>query len=389
MKFTTYKYSAALSLLLLTSCSSSSIDNEKPRPFVFNQLVLQQNSKDGKPLWQLKSPSSKYRIEDQLTVIKNPVGTFFKDGIATHRLIAPEALVILDGKQIELIKGVTMTALDDSGHVLKSQKATWRPEDELLFLEGDPVASNKNQQLKADSSTYSSADKTLTLNGNVVLKSWQNGIGANASPDTTIYSPFVQWNTESGDLVAKGPLSGYQRADGGKVRILTATSANGNSKEEWLDFNKPVKIQEPQDNLVVNGGSIRWWYNLGRLSSSQPVNGTFKDLHATGNGLEISTNNKSILIKSDCQLTQPGEKLSANSCFWNWDTGRVNAKGSVVLTREELNQRTTAEILNGQATKDGRVVFASPDSQVKTQLQLNDQNQDSVPANSKSPPVQF
>ncbi|WP_413296903.1 LPS export ABC transporter periplasmic protein LptC [Synechococcus sp. MIT S9452] len=374
---------------MLASCSSGSIENEKQRPFVFNQLVLQQNSKDGKPVWQLKSPSSKYRIEDQLTVIKDPVGTFFKDGQATHRLVAPEALVILDGKQIELIKGVTMTALDDSGHVLKSQKATWRPEDELLFLEGNPVARNNNQQINADSSTYSAADNTLTLSGNVVLQSWQNGINTRSDPETTIYSPFVQWNTESGDLIAKGPLSGYQKAEGGRIRILTAPSANGNSKQEWLDFNKPVRIQESQDNIDIRGGPIRWWYNIGRLSSSQPVSGTFKDLFASGNGLDISTDKKSIMIKNNCELIQPAEKLTANSCFWNWETGRVNAKGSVVVTREELNQRTTAEILNGQATKDGRVVFASPDSQVKTQLQLKNQNQDSGPTNSKAPPVQF
>ena len=388
MKFS-YRYLAAFSLLFLTSCSTAPVDEEKQRPFVFNQLVLQQNSKDGKPLWQLKSPSSKYRIEDQLTVIKNPVGTFFKNGQATHRLVAPEALIILDGKQIELIDGVTLTALDDSGNVLRSQKATWRPEDELLFLEGDPIANNKSQQLKADSSTYSASDKTLTLSGNVVLRSWQNGIDSGSPPDTTIYSPFVQWNTESGDLLAKGPLSGYQKAEDNKVRILTARSASGNSKQEWLDFNEPVKIEEPRDNLLINGGSIRWWYNLGRLSSSKPVDGTFKDLKAFGNGLEISLNKKSILIKDNCKLIQPGEQLSANSCFWNWNTGRVKAQGSVVLTRDELNQKTTAELLNGQATKDGRVVFASPESQVRTQLELKNQDGNSAPNGSSGPPVQF
>ena len=374
---------------LLSGCGLTTIETEKQRPFVFNQLTLRQNSPDGEPLWELRSPSSKYTINDRVSRIKKPIGTLFDEGKPSYRIFAPEALVIGDGDQIELIDGVTMRALDDSGQVIKAKKVIWRPSDELLVLEGDAQAFDKVNEVTADKAVYYAPHSTLNLENNVVLRAWDAGIDRNVKPNLIAYSKFAQSNTDNGNLYARGPISGYQTDEPGKVRILTAKAINGNVKENWLDFMSPVRIEEPVDKLLINAGKTRYWIEEKKITSSAPVDGTFKELKATGSQLEILQADKQVTIGKDCKLTQPGESLEAKRCRWNWGSGAVQAIGDVVLKRDELNQETRAQQLSGITTDEGRVVFTSPGDQVRTQLEFKNQDGAKQSQGSSGPPVQF
>ena len=380
---------AIATLALLAGCGLTSIETEKQRPFVFNQLTLRQNSPDGEPLWELRSPSSKYTINDRVSRIQKPIGTLFDEGKPSYRIFAPEALVIGDGDQIELIDGVTMRALDDSGQVIKANKVIWRPSDELLVLEGDAQAFDKVNEVTADKAVYYAPHSTLNLENNVVLRAWDAGIDRNVKPNLIAYSKFAQWNTDNGNLHARGPISGYQTDEPGKVRILTAKEINGNAKENWLDFMAPVRIEEPVDKLLINAGKTRYWIEEKKITSSAPVDGTFKELKATGSQLEILQADKQVTIGKDCKLTQPGESLEAKRCRWNWGSGAVQAIGDVVLKRDELNQETRAQQLSGITTDEGRVVFTSPGDQVRTQLEFKNQDAAKPSQGSSGPPVQF
>ena len=373
----------------ISGCGFSDVEQGKPRPFVFNQLNLRQNSPDGEPLWELRSPSSKYTINDRVSRIKKPIATLFDDGKPSYRIFAPEALVIGDGDQIELVDGVTMRALDDSGQVIKAKKVIWRPSDELLVLEGDAQAYDKANEITADKAVYFAPHHTLNLENNVVLRAWDNGINRTIKPNLIAYSNFAQWNTENGNLHAKGPISGYQSDEPGKVRILTAREINGNAKENWLDFMAPVRIEEPVDRLLINAGKTRYWVEAKKITSNSIVDGVFKDLTVTGSQLEILHDKKQVTIGKDCKLSQPGELLKAMRCRWNWESGAVQATGDVVLKRDELKQETRAQQLSGITTDDGRVVFSSPNDQVRTQLEFKNQDSPTSPQSSSGPPVQF
>ena len=389
MKPSAFKTSAGLMCLMLSGCGLTTVETEKQRPFIFNQLTLRQESPTGEPIWELRSPSSKYQIKDRVSYIKKPIGTLYDEGQPTYRIFAPEAIVIGDGDQIELIDGVTMRALDDSGQVIKAQKVIWRPSDELLMLEGNAQAFDKSNEVTADKAVYYAPHQTLNLESNVVLRAWNNGIDRAVKPNLIAYSKFAQWNTQNGDLTASGPISGYQQDEPGKVRILTAKELKGNAKESWLDFMAPVRIEEPVDKLLINAGKTRYWIKDKKITSNSAVDGTFKQLKATGSRLEILQGTKQVTIGKDCKLTQPGESLEAKRCRWNWGSGAVQAIGDVVLKRDELNQETRAQQLSGITTDEGRVVFTSPGDQVRTQLELKNQGGSKPAQGSGETPVQF
>ena len=173
------------------------------------------------------------------------------------------------------------------------------------------------------------------------------------------------------------------------MRILTAKELKGNAKENWLDFMAPVRIEEPVDKLLINAGKTRYWIQDKKITSNSAIDGTFKQLKATGSRLEILQAKKQVTIGKDCKLTQPGESLEAKRCRWNWGSGAVQAIGDVVLKREELNQETRAQQLSGLTTDEGRVVFTSPGDQVRTQLEFKNPDSKRSDGQSTAPPVQF
>ena len=330
-------------------------------------------------------------MSDRVSIITKPIGTTYKDGKPTFRIYSPKAHILSDGDLIELLDGVTMRALDDSGQVIRAEKATWKPQLEMLFLNGNPVANNHTQQISSDSAIYSAKSNELKLSNNVVLRSWDQKINQSKKPNLIVYSKYAFWNTESGEFTATGPISGYQRNDDDprKVRLLSASALRGNSKDQWIDFRAPVTVKEPIDNVDIKSGDVRWWIEKKKLVSDSDVFGTFKQAVSSGKGLVVFTKEKQIQLLSECKLSQPGETLTASKCFWNWDTGAVLAQGNVELKRDEMNQITRAQQLQGIANNEGRVVFTAPGAQVQTQLEFK--NQDSLrPAQGSSgPPVQF
>ena len=64
-----------------------------------------------------KVPKSRYQIDNDRVVNhhKNRLALLIENGKPTFRIFAPKAHMMRDGDLIELIDGVTMRALDDSG----------------------------------------------------------------------------------------------------------------------------------------------------------------------------------------------------------------------------------------------------------------------------------
>jgi hypothetical protein len=180
----------------------------------------------------------------------------------------------------------------------------------------------------------------------------------------------VNWYLISGKLLATGPVSSLQRPNQNQKRFLDAASLEGNTKDQWLDFYPPVIFRDPSKNMVLKTGLSRWWIKDSRISSGMNAEAQIGKLTISGSNLELQDQNHLIRIGSDCELKQPGEQLTANSCRWNWQTGDIYASGDVLLMRSQLYQITRASQMRGKTGKDGIVSFSSPGEQVQTRLQF-------------------
>ena len=381
--------SAGIFCLLLHGCAGVSQSPEPAKPFQFRSLTLRQNDSAGAPLWELRSPRSRYQLDNRQAVVTSPVGILYRDGKPAYRLTAPKGLLIRDGEQVELIDGVHLRTLDGSRLVITGDRAVWTPNDDLLVLEGSPKAENPLQRLTADHAQFDSKQDKLLLRNNLVLMRWNEGQSHSEPAPLVLRSPEADWNLNDGALNVQGPVKGVQRPEKNRRRLLTASALTGNTSENWIDFQPPVTVDEASEGLSLKAGKTRWWTQDNRLMSSAPAHGTFKKLKARGGGFELWNQRQELMLTSDCQLEQPDQSLKAKQCRWNWDTGELMARGSVELRRDQLNQVTRAEVMQGITGRDGQIRFTAPGSRVETQLELDQPDPAQQGQQRQSPPVQF
>lgn len=380
---------AGFSCLLIGGCASISDSPEPAKPFQFRSLTLRQNDNSGDPLWELRSPRSRYQLDERQAEVITPVGILYREGKPAYRLSAPKALLIRDGEQVELMDGVHLRALDGSSLVITGDRAVWTPNDDLLVLQGSPKAEDPMQRLTADHAQFNSKNEELQLRNNLVLKRWNKGQSHREPAQLVLRSPEADWNLKDGGLTVAGPVSGVQRPEVNRQRLLSASALIGNTTENWIDFQPPVTVDEAAEGLALRAGKTRWWTEENRLSSSAPAQGTIKKLKASSGGFELWEDRQELLLKSGCQLNQPDQSLTATQCRWNWESGQLMARGSVELRRQKPKQITRAELMQGVTGNDGQIRFTAPDSRVRTELEFDQSGSTPSSGQNQSPPVQF
>ena len=96
----------------------------------------------------------------------------------------------------------------------------------------------------------------------------------------------------------------------------------------------------------------------------------FNALQAKGDRFAIDLEKSDVKVSRGCELEQPGERLTATRCIWNWPSGRFEAVDQVVLKRDTYNQVTRATRLEGKIGDNGTAVFSSPGDRVNSRFTL-------------------
>ena len=360
-----------LTVLLLCSCSNSySPPKETAPPFKFKSLKLHQNNSAGLRLWDLYSPRASYRIDQRNAIITNPSGTLYRKGEATYQISAKKGVVTNDGELIELLDSVKLSTLDQRKINISAARALWRPAANTIELFGKPQASDPTKILTAGKARFNLLQELLELRDQPRLQQWIKKQNPLQLAQLDLRVKDANWQLLSGKLTAAGPIQTIQRPSSKQQRTLFAASLQGNTRENWLDFYPPVLISEPARKMQINAGLSRWWITEERITSSAQARATLDKLSVAGSNLELLEKNNLIKVGDNCELSQPGEFLSANNCIWNWRTGEISAFGAVELKRKQLNQITLAQELHGKTGNNGLIVFTAPGRKVHTQLRF-------------------
>ena len=109
-----------------------------------------------------------------------------------------------------------------------------------------------------------------------------------------------------------------------------------------------------------------------------------------GGRFRADLNDTTVDVISDCRIEQPGEKLTADRCLWNWQSEEVLAEGNVQLLREANDQITRASRLEGRVGEEGLITFTAPGGKVESQVRFRSDEQDpSSGRRNQSAPVEF
>ena len=388
-----------MALLLLTGCSTRPKPPVAADPFVFKALDLEQQDQRGRPTWELRSPEARYDINRQLAQARQPRGVIYKRGRPQIRIEAASGTVIGDGQAIQLEGDVRITLLGKNPIVITGDQVRWIPADHLMAIDRRPVATDQNSRIRAREARYFLDRDLVELRGSPQLDHWNRkpGMGqpkATSEPNAfRVHTGPVDWRPEQGDLQAPGAVRAERltsepiQPQRGRL-VMTSAGLQGNLRQGFIDLQAPVLVRDQSKQGWLRAGSVRWSINTQSLASAVPFSGQFKALKAQGQGFEVNLAHSILTVTGGCLLHQPGERLQANRCSWQWPSGRFAAQGAVRLQRQAYRQITQATQLNGRIGVNGVAVFTAPGSKVHSQFTLPKQTPQ-APRARRAAPVRF
>lgn len=373
----------------LAGCSSAPRPQPPEEPFVFRALDLRQRDALGAPAWELISPEARYDIARQLAQARQPRGTIYKQGQPHITVRAQSGTVIGDGQAIQLEGDVQITLLGPNPVRIQGDQVRWIPSQDLMVIDRRPTAIDRRTRLQAGLARYRIKDDQLELRGTPVLEHWQqpDAKAPAAAPPLRVQTAWLNWRPDQGDLIAPEPVRGLRR-EGTSTLELRAQGLKGNIRQGYVDLQSPVQVRDPKRQGWLNARTTRWAINAQLLSSDQPVEGAFNALRGQANRWRVNLANSTVALEGGCLIQQPGERLSAQQCLWNWPTGGFQAQGGVELRRSSYSQITRAGLLRGRIGADGTAVFSAPGSRVNSRFTIPPQQRGGQ-GQRRSAPVQF
>ncbi|QEY31746.1 LPS export ABC transporter periplasmic protein LptC [Synechococcus sp. RSCCF101] len=389
---------AAISAMLMGGCSMEPEAAPEPEPFVFRSLDLRQNDEEGRPAWDLRSPEARYEIDERRAEARDPEGTLYNDGRPSFRISAQRGTVINDGETVILNGDVRIRMLGDEPLLILAPEVIWEPGEERMRIERDPVAIDGQSRLRATRARFQVDEQMLQLIGEARLEHWPDREESAPPIDADtgdavidIRTGEVRWNLESGALTAKGPVNGERRREEEtEPQTLVASALSGNSREGYIDLMAPVRVEDPAEEAWMDGGQARWRFTERELTSPNSFRSQIGAISIQGRGYRIEESKTLVIVESDCDLSQPGERLRAERCRWDWEKNRLLAEGAVELRRDANDQVTRAQRLEGRMGDDGRATFSTPGGRVLSELTVTEGEEPGGRDQPRSaPPVDF
>ena len=380
---------AVITGLIGCADEGSGSTSEAP-PFVFRSLKLNQKKPDGLMDWSLNSPEARYELSRQLVRARDPIALLYKDGKPSFRVQSDLALVVNDGEQILLEGDVRLQQLNGAKLLIQGDRLRWQPEQGLLLIEQRPRATDGTSRIGASDAQLQQRTNDLTLNGVVELERWNEDADA-SNPDTTLRTGPAQWNLDTGLLNAQGPVLGQRRDEEGTVlEQLQGQNLRGNTIQGDITVQAPVNVQIPREKGVLRAQDTTWNFREQTIRSEQPFEADLDEAQIAGGRFRADLNDTTVDVISDCRIEQPGEKLTADRCLWNWQSEEVLAEGNVQLLREANDQITRASRLEGRVGEEGLITFTAPGGKVESQVRFRSDEQDpSSGRRNQSAPVEF
>ena len=385
---------AALGLsLLLGACMGRRPPpaEEGSLPFVFRSLNLRQQDPQGNPSWELTSPEARYDLRRRLAQAIKPRGVIYAKGKARYRLAAESGTVINDGEAILLEGSVRVEQLGKQPTLIRASRVRWIPSRELMEIDRHPEAFDPQNRIVSQRARFLLNRNLLELRGTPQLQRWSRRFDPfkeekRGPPELVVTVSRADWEPGSGSLVASGPLRAVRRVDGARPgqppQTLTASALQGNTIQQDYLLRAPVQVIDPSEKMQLDAQDVRIAVNEAKISSDQPFVARRGSSTARGDALRVRSRETTVEIPSGCFLEQPGERLRARRCIWNWTTQAIEAEGNLELDRQSNPRSVRGHRIHGILGPEGSVDVNNPGGRVVSRVRVEERPR---PSESRQP----
>lgn len=353
---------------LVVGCAPTTLEMalQEQAPHELQSFSLQHHSSETPLSLSLSSPKARHDWIRKTSVVTTPEALVHRDGVPVYKIRAQRGLLLGNNRLVQLDGGVEMVHLQEPPTVVTGERLRWDTQRGRMTMTVNLMVNHEHMQVSAGRAELDFASRDLTFHDQVVVLDQSP-----QSDDLHLEATTLHWNLSSGDMAAPGPVKAGQTAPGGVVQSVQGFNLTGNSQERWLVLQAPVQLQTRQAGRWQARDSVLWRLDRQQLESPGLLEAQAGDLQASGRSAVLDLKQGVLTIGEGCRLHQPGETLTAQQCRWNWQDRTILARGGVTLQREQHQQVTRADQLQGRLGEDNILnLTAPPQDQVTTELEL-------------------
>ncbi|MFM8604772.1 MAG: LPS export ABC transporter periplasmic protein LptC [Cyanobium sp.] len=389
-------------LLLLAACQArrAAPPEEGTVPFVFRSLNLRQQDQKGRQAWELTSPEARYDLRRRVAQAMKPRGVIYAEGKARYRLAAESGTVINDGEVILLEGNVRLEQLGSQPTLIRASRVRWIPSRSLMEIDRHPEAFDPLNRIVSRRARFLLDRNQLELRGTPQLQRWSKRFDPFSNekrgpPELVVTVSRADWQPGSGLLEATGPVRAVRRpagsAPGRLPQTLSASALQGNTIRQEYRLRAPVRAVDPVDAMQLDAQDVSIEVDQQRIRSDQPFVARRGPSSVRGEALRVNAGEQSVEIPAGCVLEQPGERLQARRCLWNWKTQAIEAEGNLQLDRQTNPRSVRAQQLKGTLGAKGSVQVSSPGGRVISRIRVDQPRRAAKPVQPrpKPPPIRL
>lgn len=359
---------AACPLLLIAGCTPATLETalQQQAPHELQSFSLRHQSSNARLSLSLSSPKARHDWTRKTSVVTTPQAFVHHDGVPVYGIRAQRGLLLGNNRLVQLDGAVELVHLQEPSTVVTGERLRWDTHRGHMTMAMNLVVTRQDMQVTAGRAALDFASRDLALHDQVVV--------LDQSPQADhlrLEATTLHWNLASGDMTAPGLVKAGQTAPGGAVQSAQGFNLAGNSQQRWLELQAPVQLQTRRAGQWQARDAVLWWLNQQRLESPGFLEAQMGELHVSGRSAVLDLKQGVLTMAEDCRFHQPGETLNAQQCRWNWQEGTVLARGGVMLQREQYQQLTRADQLEGRLGEDNILsLMAPPQGQVTTEFEV-------------------
>ena len=359
---------ASCPLFLLAGCALPTLETvlQEQAPHELQSFSLRHQSSNAQVSLSLTSPRARHDWTRKTSVVTTPQAFVHNDGVPVYGIRAQRGLLLGNNRLVQLDGAVELVHLQEPPTVVTGERLRWDTHRGHMTMTVNLMVNREHMHVSAGRAELDFASRDLVFHDQVVV--------LDQSPqadDLRLEATTLHWNLASGDMVAPGLVKAGQGAPGGAVQSVQGFNLMGNSRQRWLVLQAPVQLQTRRAGRWQAQGDVRWLLDQQQLESSGLLEAQAGALQVSGRSARLDLKQDVLTIAEDCRFHQPGETLTAQQCRWNWQDRTILARGGVMLEREQYQQVTRADQLQGRLGEDNILsLMGPPQGRVTTELEL-------------------
>jgi len=309
-----------------TNSSQQNIDiaGREDTELVLNNAVLEQSNGQGNLFWKIKSEKSTYSADQKNAYLNNITANLIDNGQLILQVSAEKGEV-RDNNNLILLQDKVVAVDPRSEIVLNSDRAEWRPQEDILTITENLRINHGNLEATANQAQYSSDQENLELTGKVVVNT--------VNPYLILNTERLLWKIPQEELIGNLPWKVVRYQDDIVTDRLVADRGVVDLKQETLDLSENIEIISLNPQLQIATNSAQWNYQNRLITATEPIQvvDRQRQLDVTGNQGQVNLLTEIVTLQGGVKGIDNRDRSTLHSRELIWDLTRNTVTATLTI----------------------------------------------------------